>query len=227
MRESVLWGHHFNEYQQMFNLVDIDMNARILEYGCGATAVNAELHARHQTIVSCDPLFSLSNQQLHQSVLSTFEEAVQHLKNASTQYDFSRYGTMEALIQQRCEGITEFLADYGKGHMEKRYLPFDGETLPFKDFSFDYALSAYFLFSALEDQDVDFHLRCIRELARVAKDVRIFPLIDRSGQPSPLLGPVLLGLQQTNYAVEVHEVDYQLQLGDHAMLRVWARECPL
>lgn len=227
MRESVLWGHHFSEYQQMFNFVDMDINSRILEYGCGATAVNAELHARHQTIVSCDPLFSLQNEKLNHTVLSTFEEAVQHLKNAKDQYDFSHYGSMEALIEQRREGIAECLADYEKGQMEKRYLPLDHEALSFKDFSFDYALSSHFLFSALEEQDVDFHLHCIRELARVAKDVRIFPLIDRSGQPSPLLGPVLLGLQQTNYAVEVHEVDYQLQLGGHAMLRVWARECPL
>lgn len=226
MRESVLWGHHFNEYQQMFNLVDADIGSRILEYGCGATAVNAALHADHQ-IISCDPLFSLQSDPLKQSVLTTFEEAVQYMKNASNQYDFSLYGSMEKLIAQRREGIAECLLDYEKGKMEKRYLPLDHEALPFKDFSFDYALSSYFLFSALEEQDVDFHLQCIRELARVAKDVRIFPLIDRRGQPSPMLGPVLLGLQQTNYAVEVREVNYQLQLGGHAMLRVWARECPI
>ena len=70
-------------------------------------------------------------------------------------------------------------------------------------------------------------MRVIRELARVAKEVRIFPLIDRHGQPSPFLGPVLLGLQEGNYGVEVKEVPYHLQPKGNAMLRVWAQQCQL
>ena len=97
--------------------------------------------------------------------------------------------------------------------------------MPFADFTFDFALSSHYLFADLDDQDVDFHLQAIRELARVAKEVRIFPLIDRHGQPSPFLGPVLLGLQQEGYGVEVREVKYYLQPKGNAMLRVWAQQC--
>ena len=225
MREAVLWGHHLDEYQQMFDLLDSDLNSRILEYGCGATAVNAQLHARHQSIISCDPLFSLEQGSLSQTVQLTFDESVDHLYSIRAQCDFSHYGSLDALIAKRREGVAECLADYELGRIEERYLPLDHDALPFEDFSFDFALSSYFLFTSLEDQDADFHLQCIRDLARVAKEVRIFPLIDGNGQPSPMLGPVLLGLQQANYGVEVRKVDYQLQLGGHAMLRVWAREC--
>lgn len=225
MRETILWGQHIDEYQQMFGLADSDINARLLEYGCGATAVNAQLHARGRTVISCDPLFSLDQERLDQSVQSTFDEAVQHLNIAHDQYDFSYYGNFTSLIAKRREGISTCLADYEVGRMEKRYLPLEHDALPFEDFSFDLALCSHFLFVSVEEQDVDFHLQCIRELARVAKEVRIFPLIDGSGQPSPVLGPVLLGLQQANYGVEIRKVDYQLQLGGHAMLRVWALEC--
>lgn len=225
MREMALWGQHIDEYQQMFGLSGSDINSRLLEYGCGATAVNAQLHARGQTVISCDPLFSLDKSHLERAVQSMFDEAVRHLNTNPEQYDFSYHGSFTSLMAKRREGISTCLADYDLGRMEKRYLSLEHDALPFEDFSFDFALSSHFLFASIEEQDVDFHLQCIRELARVAKEVRIFPLIDENGQPSPVLGPVLLGLQQANYGVEVRKVDYQLQFGGHAMLRVWALEC--
>ena len=65
----------------------------------------------------------------------------------------------------------------------------------------------------------------ITELARVAKEVRIFPLLDQNGVLSPLLGPVLLKLQQENFGAEVREVVNHLQPDNKAMLRVWAQLC--
>ena len=225
MREVALWGEHIDEYQPMFGLTEADFGSRLLEFGSGATAVNAELHARHQSMVSCDPLFSLSETELTHQVNCLFDEAKQQINRLHSRYDFSAYGDLDGLIKKRREGVSLLLSDYGQGQREKRYLPFSNDVLPFEDFSFDMALSSSYLFSGEEAHDADYHLNCIRELARVAKEVRIFPLIDRDGQPSPLLGPVLLGLQQSNYGVEIREVDYLLQLGGHAMLRVWAREC--
>lgn len=225
MHEVALWGEYIEDYQQMFALDDTDFDLKLLEYGSGATAVNAQLHVRHQSMVSCDALFSLNPDDLTQHVNRHFNQGIQQFKAACSHYDFSAYGSIDGLIEKRQKGVLQFLADYAKGQLEKRYLPLGQDALPFDDFKFDMALSSSFLFSGDEMQDVDFHLNCIRELARVAKEVRIFPLIDRDGQPSPLLGPVLLGLQQSNYGVEIRDVNYLLQLGGHAMLRVWAREC--
>ncbi len=98
-------------------------------------------------------------------------------------------------------------------------------SLPFADFTFDLALCPDYLFTDEENQDVDFHLQQIFELARVAKEVRIFPLSNHEGQPSSLLGPVLLGLQQENYGVEVRDVTSSSRPKGDAMLRVWAQLC--
>ena len=100
-------------------------------------------------------------------------------------------------------------------------------TLPFDDFSFDFALSSNYLFAGFVGQTVDNTLQIIRELARVAKDVRIFPLVDRKGLPSPMLGPVLLALQAENYGVEIRDVAYHTQPLGNAMIRVWAKLCRL
>ena len=59
----------------------------------------------------------------------------------------------------------------------------------------------------------------------MASEVRIFPLIDREGNTSEFLGPVLLQLQKENYGVEVREVNYHLHKAENAMLRVWAQKC--
>ena len=104
------------------------------------------------------------------------------------------------------------------------FSPSEGVVMPFDDFSFDIAICPYSLFTE-NNTNLDFHLKVIRELSRVAKEVRIFPLINPQGILSPLLGPVLLGLQQENYGVEVRDVTSPLLQKENAMLRVWAQLC--
>ncbi|MBA2652143.1 MAG: hypothetical protein H0U73_07755 [Tatlockia sp.] len=225
MRKLVLWGYHVDEYLEMFDLTAKDMATNLLEYGCGPTAVNAELTKQGQHIVSCDPLFNLDKDTLFSKASLIFADMVAKIEKDKEKFDFSRYGSLKLLRDERQEGMLKFFSDYDKGKKEERYLGISEYSLPFADFSFDLALSAHYLFADLDDQDVDFHLQVIKELARVAKEVRIFPLIDRHNQPSPFLGPVLLGLQQDNFGVEVKEVAYHLQEGGNAMLRVWAQVC--
>ncbi|MCX7117481.1 MAG: hypothetical protein NTW94_06210 [Legionellales bacterium] len=224
MRKLVLWGHPVEEYLEMFDLPSTALSTRWLEYGCGPSAVNAMQHARGQRVVSCDPLFQLDKLKLQLVVDEAFDHMVQQVRLVQHVFDFSRYGSLDALIQSRREGLSVFFKDYEQGVAEKRYLPVS-EPLPFPDFSFDVALSSHHLFEDLDDQDVDFHITTICELARVAKEVRIFPLIDRFGKPSSFLGPVLLGLQNLHYGVEVREVTYSFQAKGNAMLRVWAELC--
>ncbi|USQ14984.1 hypothetical protein J2N86_06725 [Legionella lytica] len=225
MRKLVLWGHNVDEYRDMFDLSQDDMNSRILEYGCGPSAVNAQqFHEAHEA-VSCDPLFVLDKDTLSSKAVMIFSEMVHEVQKEQDKFDFSEYGSLEQLIEKRQRGMKEFFADYEQGKAEGRYYGAADYHLPYPDFSFDFALSAHYLFADLEDQTIDFHLNVIRELARVAKEVRIFPLIDREGKTSELLGPVLLQLQQENYGVEVREVVYHLHKAENAMLRVWAQKC--
>ena len=100
-------------------------------------------------------------------------------------------------------------------------------ALPFPDFMFDLALCPDYLFTDENNQSIAFHLQQIIELARVAKDVRIFPLTDSQGLPSPLLGPVLLALQHDNYGIEVRDVTTLEHPKGGVMLHVWAQQCPV
>lgn len=223
----VFWGHHVDEYMEMFDLTKKDLQGKLLEFASGPSAFNVEAGKIAKKIVSCDPLFNLDYDTLKTKASLVFSDMVRQVEAEQEKFDFSRYGSLQALAKKRQEGMDAFFADYKKGMDASRYLAINELKLPFDDFSFDYALSSHYLFSQLEDQSVEFHIQLLKELARVAHEVRIFPLIDRNAQPSPMLGPVLLGLQRENYGTEVRSVDYHLQPKGNAMLRVWAQECPV
>lgn len=68
----------------------------------------------------------------------------------------------------------------------------------------------------------------IIEMARVAEEVRVFPLIDnRTGELSPLVGPVLVALQAQHFSVEVLEVPYKFQKNGNAMLKARSLTCEM
>ncbi|KTD61408.1 class I SAM-dependent methyltransferase [Legionella spiritensis] len=227
MNKLVVWGHHVDEYMEMFDLSATDLQGKILEYGCGPSAVNAELDGQAALRISCDPLFNLDMATLNSKAALIFADMIDKVTREQDKFDFSGYGSLERFIEKRRDGVNTFFADYLSGKKAKRYQGIHEIALPFADFTFDLALSSHYLFAELYDQDIQFHIRAIKELARVAREVRIFPLIDRYGQPSSFLGPVLLDLQQSNYGAEVRSVAYHLQPEGNAMLRVWAQECPV
>lgn len=227
MTKPVLNGYQLDEYRKMFALLDTDLAGRILEFNSGLNAVNAQLYTQHHSMVSCDPLFQLSSLDLAKEMKKRSDIAINNLKHAITSYNFTDYDGIDNLINRRLGGIAEALSDYEQGRLDSRYISIEGNELPFDDFSFDLALSAHHFFTDAAQKDLNFHLHHIMMLAQTAKEVRIYPLVDTEGMLSPLIGPVLLGLQQENYGVEIREVDYRLQCGSYAMLRVWARACPV
>ncbi len=119
----------------------------------------------------------------------------------------SNFDNVKKLIESRQQGILKCLEDYEIGKKEIRYIIPD-KMSSFSDFSFDLALNHSFF--TVSHPDLEEVLNEIKELARVAKEVRVFPLLDQNGHTSPLLGPLLLSLQQQNYGTEVKEVKYQL-----------------
>lgn len=226
MERLVLWGHHLDEYQDMFDLSQAAFGMRFLEFQSGVTAFQADLRSQAAHLVSYDTWFDLSKDALQQIVEASFSERLTQITQRAEAFDLSRYAnSLEQLVAYRRQGMAAFFQDYDLGHAEGRYLFASQTTLPFADFFFDYALSAHHFFSATAPQSVAYHVETIEELARAAKEVRIFPLVDAAGVPSELLGPVILALQQKNYGLEVRNVAYHLQPRGNAMLRIWAQQC--
>lgn len=107
--------------------------------------------------------------------------------------------------------------------IEAKKLP----KLPFDDQSFDIALCSHFLFVDSDNLSESFHIEALLELARVATEVRIYPLMDQEGHPSIHLGPVLQMLQQKGFGVELKHVGSSDLKGGNAILRLWNEACVL
>ena len=59
-------------------------------------------------------------------------------------------------------------------------------------------------------------------MCRVAKEVRIFPLLDLGGLLSPYVDEITMELQRGGYAVEFQKVPYEFQRGGNHMIRIRA-----
>ncbi len=98
------------------------------------------------------------------------------------------------------------------------------KPLPFSDFHFAYALSSAPFFK--EEQTSDAILFQLRELLRVAKEVRIAPYILAQEHVMTKFGPLVLALQQDSIGVEVTPLDVDT-FGQAVRLKLWAHECRL
>lgn len=224
MIQPVFWGHTAADFQKMFALETFP--ERILEFSSGISTLNLELNNTH-TIHSIDPRFALDKDTLKCKAELIFHDMQEQVMHNESRYNFVSYGGLDTFIRKRYEGMQRFFADYDTGITEGRYRSINSMQLPYEDFYFDLAMSSHYFFAGLAEQDVNFHVRMLQELARVAKEVRIFPLVHADGSTPQELGPTLLALQQAGYGAEVRSIIDPLEPAGNAMLRVWRLGCNL
>lgn len=80
---------------------------------------------------------------------------------------------------------------------------------------------SHFLFLYSEQLPQSFHEESIRELCRVGRDVRIFPLLELGSVPSRHVVAVADHLKASGFKVQIEQVDYEFQRGGNQMMRVW------
>lgn len=226
-KKFVLWGHRLNDYKEMFNLSDDTLSEKqIVEYGAGVTGFNAEMNAKGFKVVSIDPMYDLTLKDIKTIVDEIFDTTVAKVKKNKDKYNWKNHEELTTLIDERRAGIELFYNDFELGREQGRYLgSMDAKLLKLEECNFDLALITHHLFVNFDDKGVGEHVELIEKMIELAGDVQIFPLLDKYGQISKLLGPVMLQLQQNNLGLEVCQVGSQLQKSGNAMLRVWAVEC--
>ena len=126
----------------------------------------------------------------------------------------------KALGEIRLSAMERFLQDYETGQVNGRYLAAMLPTLPFHDNVFDLALCSHFLFLYSEQLDLDFHVTAVLELLRVAKEVRIFPLLDLNCNLSAHVQPVCEVLAERGIEVRITAVPYEFQRGGNQMMQI-------
>jgi hypothetical protein len=214
------WGRSIKEYIGMFHLIPGELNLSILDCGGGPASFNAQMTRQGYKVISCDPLYQFSVDEIADRIQETYQTVIDGVNANSANYVWHNLESPEQMGKIRMEAMNHFLDDFPLGLLQGRYVLDKLPNLSFKDRQFDLALCSHLLFTYSDHLSLDFHLSSIQELCRVAKEVRIFPLINLSGEQSSLLLPVLNKLQQNGYIAEVKQVNYEFQKGGNKLLSV-------
>ncbi len=220
LQNVVPWGRSFDEYCAMFGLSDQDLQQAIVGVGDGPASFNAILTEIGGNVLSADPVYRLNAELIHQRIDDVYDDMVQQVAANADNLRLEKFGSAQALGHVRMRAMEHFLHDFEQGKQQGRYLAAGLPVLPFTEDQFDLALCSHFLFLYSDQLGLDFHIKAILELCRVAKEVRVFPLLDLSHQVSTHLDPVLQELTQAGFHASIEVVDYEFQIGANEMLRI-------
>lgn len=214
------WGRSFEEYTRMFNLRQELLDKRILGCADGPASFNAQMYRRGRRVVSCDPIYCFTRQQLSARIEQACVEIIAQTRKHIDNFVWSSIGSIEELRRMRMSAMEKFIEDYDEGKAQGRYVDAELPVLPFEDGAFDIALCSHLLFLYSGRLSAEFHRESVRELCRVARDVRIFPLIDLDLRPSLHVQPVTSSLEKDGFTVSIESVQYEFQRGGNEMLRI-------
>lgn len=215
----VPWGRRYDEYSAFFGLGDVRPSASILDVGGGPASFASEAVGLGYAVTAVDPIYAYDGSAIRERFEATSQAMRAGMRAASYRFNWAFYGSEERVHLRRREALELFLADFER-ERDRRYVAGSLPRLPFADRSFDLALTSHLLFLYGDELDAAFHVAAMRELLRVAKEVRVFPLLNLDGRPSSHLPVVMRALEADGYEPELKPVNFEFQLGATRMLRV-------
>lgn len=218
LHEVIPWGRSFAEYRAMFSLTASDLQANLLGCGDGPASFNAESNQRGCRVTSVDPLYQFSSKQIRTRIDEVYEQVIEQVARYQDEFVWDRVGSVEALGEIRMTAMNTFLSDYADGRAEGRYVCGALPNLPFTDASFALALCSHYLFLYSDQVGLEQHVDSLKELCRVAREVRVYPLLSLDGALSPHLGPLMAALHELGIDTRLVSVDYEFQKGAGSML---------
>lgn len=218
--QIIPWGRSFTEYVKMFALESKHLKSRILSCGDGPASFNCEMNKRGYSVISVDPIYQFNAEQIEQQINRNYNDVIEQVPNSKDDFVWDTIPSVDALGQICLAAMREFLADYEQGKKGQRYRAESLPSLSFDTGQFDLALCSHFLFLYSKQLSFEFHYISIIEMLRVANEVRIFPLLDLGGQPSPHLNSVTKQLRGAGFKVETQKVSYEFQRGGNMMMRI-------
>jgi ubiquinone/menaquinone biosynthesis C-methylase UbiE len=166
-----------------------------------------------------DPIYDLPPRDVAARFESVSVRMLEGMRAAHERFRWEQYGSPEAVVDRRRAALDAFVADREAGARAGRYVAARIEALPFAAGSFDLVLSSHLLFLYSDEIDLETHVAALREMLRVGREVRVFPLVDMHGKPSTHLPRVIERLRAAAVP-EIVPVPFEFQAGASRMLRL-------
>lgn len=206
----------YAEYRAMFGLDEV-LPRSVLDCSAGGSGFTAAAAVEGVDAVAADPAYRMDDDELAIAVRSGTSTGGGIVDQYAGDFVWDWYGTRENRDRMREEAAELFLADR-QAHPD-RYVTASLPELPFDDGRFELALCSHLLFTWSDRFGEEWHLAALRELARVAAEVRVFPLVVQgNGADVPFLGRLRTELAEEGVSSEIRTVDYEFQRGANEML---------
>ncbi len=220
LKHVLIWSRSFDEYAKIFSLKKEDIGKKILGCADGASSFNVTATSLGMSVTSCDPLYGFEPEAIAKKISSSCGLIYPKILNSMDDFNWVYFKEPQELRTKRLSASKTFLDDFSAQRNSGRYISASLPKLPLDHDSFDIALCGNFLFLYSEILSVDFHINSILELVRVAKEVRIFPLIGNDRKTPEQLKLVLNALDDLPVIYNIVEVDYHFTKGANQMLQI-------
>lgn len=215
----LITSRSYVEYEAFFALTPTDVVGRVLDCSAGASGFTAQAHRRGLSVTAVDPAYAAGPAALVAAAGEGLSAGQVLVADHADRFTWSWYGSQEHRAQLRAQAWTAFGDDVARrpGAYVAGALP----VLPFADGAFDLALCSHLLFTWSDVLDQPWHAAALRDLLRVAREVRVFPLVVQgTGEDVPFLPDLVASLSDEGYVAETVPVDYEFQRGADRMLRI-------
>lgn len=213
----IFTGRSWEEYLKMFKLTGEELRTRsFLDCAAGASSFTAYLSQQGGRVQAVDLIYDQDPQILRSLCQEHLEALIKSLEPIKKEFDWTYFRDLEHLQEHRYGSCQDFYRDYSQN--PSHYQKGDLTGLTFDDSEFDIVLSSHLLFIYDHRLDLDFHLRVLEEMFRVAgEEVRIYPLVKHKKRKSEFLKPVWERMSLVA-ELELVKVDYQFRRGGDQML---------
>lgn len=199
------------EYSDMFGPGIGEREGRVVDCSGGAASAVAELCADGGDAIAVDPQYALGPDDLRALVLADLDRSIAHSHARDLEFDWDVRGGVVGHETIRRTAAERMLADLDAA--PERYIAGALPQLPLASDSADLALCSHLLFTYADRLDLADHVDAIVEMARVAPEVRIYPLVDHAGNPLPeLVRSVIARLKKERLSSRIEPVIRPFQL---------------
>jgi hypothetical protein len=219
LKNVVPWGRNLDEYKSMFSLTDEELNKKIISFGDGPASFNSEMTELNRQVISLDPIYQFSKEELTQRIAETKETVLEQIRMNLSNFVWKNTKSIQELEQIRMNAMNKFIEDVDLGKLQKRYIHHElPNKTNFEDLSFDLGLSSHFLI-LYSQLGLEFHIKSIAEMLRICKEIRIFPIVNLNADKSEVLDGII-DFFRTDFTISIDTVDYEFQKGGNQMLKI-------
>jgi len=212
----------FEEYQSMFMLDETMLaKGKILDIAAGGSSFTAECIFREYDATACDPLYTLSCEQMYEYGKQQHHIASEKLSSKKDAFVWNYYKDLQEHDNIREHSLEKFYESYKNDVAKKTYVHAMLPSLPFQDDFFSYVLCNHFLFLYQEQFDYSFHLAAIKEMIRVTKKggiILLYPLVGFKDELYPHLDQLQQELSHMSVDVSIRSTQFRFLPSADSML---------